>query len=196
MKKMMLMAAVAAVCGMTSAEGSAVGPGRVMRPDGGGFGGQNRDPIIRMVSNPKVAEKIGLSGEQQAKVAELAKRQPGDGRENQKKLRAARERQAELLKAEQIDEAAVMAAIDEVYEISKTIEKEQVKKTIAVRALLTPEQFRQLDSCSQEIREMRRAEMRERFSRRSDGKGSRRDGRETRGTRQDEPQHDADRKSE
>ena len=98
------------------------------------------DPIVRMVSNPAVAEKLGLSDEQKAKLKELT----GDNqsnREAQKKVREATMKQLELMKAETLDEAAVMAAIDEVFELRKAMAKDQAKLAIAIRAILTPEQI-------------------------------------------------------
>ena len=97
------------------------------------------DPIVRMVSNPKAAEKLGLSEEQQAKLKEINK--VGEaGRERQKKVREATMKQIELMKADKVDEAAVMKAIDEVFELRKEMAKDQAKRVIAVKAILTPEQ--------------------------------------------------------
>ena len=93
------------------------------------------DPIVRMVSNPAIAEKLGLSDEQKAKLKEIK----GDNeanREAQKKAREATMKQVELMKAEKVDEAAVMAAIDEVFELRKAMAKEQAKRVIAVLALV------------------------------------------------------------
>jgi Spy/CpxP family protein refolding chaperone len=92
-----------------------------------------------MVSNPAVAEKIGLSDEQKAKLNELK----GDREANraaQDKVRAATMKQLDLMKAEKIDEGAVMAAIDEVFELRKAMAKDQAKRVIAVKSILTPEQ--------------------------------------------------------
>ena len=50
-------------------------------------------------------------------------------------------RQVELMKAEKVDEAAVMKAIDEVFELRKQMAKEQVKRVIEIKSILTPEQI-------------------------------------------------------
>lgn len=109
-----------------------MGPGMV--------GGPMMDPIVRAVSNPKAAEKLGLTEEQQAKLKEVNKPNAAS-RENQKKVREATMKQLELMKAEKIDEAAVMKAIDEVFELRKEMAKEQAKRVIAVKSILTPEQI-------------------------------------------------------
>ena len=147
--KSLIIVAVAALSCVAFADG---GPEGGARPEGGrrGFGPREggmgpmmggMDPIVRMVSNPAVAEKIGLSDEQKAKLNELK----GDKEANraaQDKVRAATMKQLDLMKAEKIDEGAVMAAIDEVFELRKAMAKEQAKRVIAVKSVLTPEQVK------------------------------------------------------
>lgn len=147
--KSLIIVAVAALSCVAFAD---AGPEGGARPEGGrrGFGPREggmgpmmggMDPIVRMVSNPAVAEKIGLSDEQKAKLNELK----GDKEANraaQDKVRAATMKQLDLMKAEKIDEGAVMAAIDEVFELRKAMAKEQAKRVIAVKSVLTPEQVK------------------------------------------------------
>ena len=135
MKSLMTMA-VAALCGVALAEKPEGGPG----PRGGMGSMPMMDPIVRMVSNPKVADKLGLSDEQKAKLKEIRKNFGANG-ESQRKVREATMKQVELMQADKIDEAAVMAAIDEVFEIRKAMAKEQAKRVIAVKSVLTPEQI-------------------------------------------------------
>lgn len=104
------------------------------------MGGAMHDPVVAAVMNPRVAEAIGLSDEQKAKLAEF-KTKRGENREINEKIRLGMQRQMELLKAEPVDEAAVMAAIDEVFEARKEVAKAQTRRLIAVRAILTPEQI-------------------------------------------------------
>ena len=170
--KSLIIVAVAALSCVAFAEGAPEGGAR---PEGGhrGFGPREgggmgpmmvSDPIVRMVSNPAMADKIGLSDEQKAKLKELK----GDNeanREAQKKVREATVKQLELMKAEKIDEAAVMAAIDEVFELRKAMAKEQAKRVIAVKSVLTPEQVAKAHE-----------EMKKMFESRGD-RGPRREGR-------------------
>ena len=111
-------------------------PPRGMRPDRPG------DPIVRMVTNKKVAEKIGLTEEQKAKIEEINKALRDNAEELHKKVCEAMERQAELLKADKVDEAAVMAEIDKAFEVRKELAKRQTKRIIDIKALLTPEQVK------------------------------------------------------
>ncbi len=182
--KSLVMVAVAALACVAFAEGPEGGA----RPEGAhrGFGfregrgpmAMGSDPIVRIVSNPAVAEKIGLSDEQKAKLKEL-KGSPDGNRETQKKVREATMKQVELMKAEKIDEAAVMAAIDEVYELRKEMAKSQARRVIAVKSILTPEQ---VAKAHEELKKMSEARG-ERSARRAaqrEGKG-RRGGRGPRG---------------
>ena len=152
--KSLIVVAVAALSCVAFADGPEGGA----RPEGGrrGFGPREGgmgpmmggDPIVRMVSNPAIAEKLGLSDEQKAKLKELK----GNGeanRESQKKVREAMMKQAELMKAEKVDEAAVMATM---------------KRVIAVKSVLTPEQVK-----------MAHEEMKKMFEARGD-RGPRREG--------------------
>lgn len=98
------------------------------------------DPLLRAVMNPRIAESLGLTDEQKAKIKELSADRK-DNRESQKKVREATMKQLELMKADKIDEAAVMAAIDEVFELRKQMAKDQARRVIAVKSILTPEQI-------------------------------------------------------
>ena len=143
-----MFAAVAALCCTVFADGPEGAPRpekarRAMRPAGFQDGAApmmaGMNPILRMVSNPAVAEKIGLTDAQKAKIKEFGEA-ARNGRGDQKKVREATMKQVELMKADKIDEAAVMAAIDEVFELRKAMAKAQAKRVIAMKSILTPEQ--------------------------------------------------------
>ena len=106
----------------------------------GGMEGGSSDPVVRLVCNPKVAEKIGLSDEQRGKIKEINKANRDNSEDLRKALRDAMEKQAELLKADKIDEAAVMAEIDKAFDARKEMAKRQTRRVIAIKAVLSPEQ--------------------------------------------------------
>jgi len=136
--KTLLTLAIAALAATTFAgpkEGKGPGP---RGPRGGMEGAQ--DPIVRLVTNPKAAAKIGLSDDQIKQIKEIEKSNRGDMDQLRKAHRDAMEKQAELLKAKTIDEAAVMAEIDKAFDARKEMAKRQTKRVIAIKALLTPEQ--------------------------------------------------------
>ena len=128
------LAAASLVAGLT--EGREPG----QRGRRGGMEGGSSDPVVRLVCNPKVAEKIGLSEEQRGKIKEINKANRGNSEDLRKALRDAMEKQAELLKADKIDEAAVMAEIDKAFDARKEMAKQQTRRVIAIKAVLTPEQ--------------------------------------------------------
>lgn len=97
------------------------------------------NPVVRAALNPKLAEKLGITEEQSAKLKALNAEKDGL-KEIDERIRKGMERQAELLKADKVDEAAVMAALDEVWEARKEVAKRQTKRIIAVKSILTPEQ--------------------------------------------------------
>ena len=145
MKKLMMIA-VAALCCVVLADGPEGGP---RRPGGpgfrGGMGGMRHhemgmDPIVFAVSRPKIVEKLGLSDEQKEKLKAVTDSAKG-GRESMDKVREATKKQFDLMKAEKVDEAAVMKAIDEVFELRKQMAKDQVRRVIEIKSILTPEQI-------------------------------------------------------
>ena len=143
MKKLMMIA-VAALCCVVLADGPERGERRPGGPRGG-MGGMRHhemgmDPIVLAVSRPKIVEKLGLSDDQKEKLKAVTDRAK-EGRESMKKVREATMKQFELMKAEKVDEAAVMKAIDEVFELRKQMAKEQVRRVIEIKLILTPEQI-------------------------------------------------------
>jgi Spy/CpxP family protein refolding chaperone len=116
--------------------------------------GFSADPIVRMVAtNPKFAEKLNLTHEQKTKLEELNKTQRESGRVNRTKMSEAMKRQMALMTAENIDEAKVMASIDEVFALRCAMAKDQVKRVIAVKSILTPEQIKKANEIKAEFRD-------------------------------------------
>lgn len=148
MKKLMTMVAVALVGAAFAQAPRENGP---RPPHGGPVPGIA--PIERMVTNPKVSEKLGITPEQREKLDACLKSGREQNAEMQKKVREAMKKQVSLLEAEKIDEAAVMAAIDEVFALRKDIAKAQTRRVIAVRSILTPEQIKQGLELAKKFRE-------------------------------------------
>ena len=114
------------------------------------------DPIVRAALNPKVSKKIGLTEEQQAKLRAVA----GDKdvlKTLQEKVRKGMSRQAELVAAEKIDEPAVMKALDEVFEARREVAKYQMRRLIAVKSILTPEQIKMATEAFRSLKRSKKA---------------------------------------
>lgn len=144
MKKLVLMAALA-VSFVSYAEKQQCQPGAGAR-GGRSFArmrnqGSNNDMALWMMlaRNAELAEKIGLSDEQKKKLEGLCSTR-SDWKQSDKKIREAMKKQAELLEADVVDEAAVMAVIDEVWEMRKEMAKKQTRRVIEMKSVLTPEQ--------------------------------------------------------
>ena len=111
------------------------------------------DPIARMVSNPRFAEKLNLTEEQKTKLEELNKTQREGMKEKRTKMSEAMKRQMGLMNAEEIDESKVMASIDEVFALRCAMAKDQVKRVIAVKNILTAEQIKKANEIKAEFRD-------------------------------------------
>ena len=143
MKSLMMMVA-AAVSLASLAQGPAAGSAACSR--GGRVekaGTPSIEPVLRAAMNPKLAEKAAISEEQVAKLKAIAD-EKGALKTLHEKVRKGAERQVELLKAEKIDEAAVMAAIDETWDAKKEVAKYQTKRLIAVKSILSAEQIEKI----------------------------------------------------
>lgn len=110
------------------------------------------DQTMWAVMNPKIAEKLGLTDEQKAKVKALVDGERESLRALQEKAQQATKRQFELMRAEKVDEAAVLSAIDEVFAARKEIAKAQFKNQLAVRAVLSAEQLSKVGEAMKAIR--------------------------------------------
>lgn len=123
-------------------EGQGVPPPASMRrnPDRGQQGQRHEEMVARMLSNPKMAEELGLTEEQISQIHD----QLGDLREEGKllreKMKESGKKQVELLTAEPFDEAALMSAIEETGKVQTEIAKLRVRPMIILRKVLTPEQ--------------------------------------------------------
>jgi len=137
MKQVMMMLAAALSCAVFAQGPSPTAPkglAEAVRPG-------SVDPIVRLVQIKGMAAKLGVTADQVAKLNALPDPRP-ELKSLQAKIKSGQERQAELLKADAIDEAAVMAAIDEVWNAKKEVARVQTKRVIAVKSILTPEQVR------------------------------------------------------
>ena len=112
------------------------------------------EPLVRLALNENAAKKLGITAEQTAQLKALPDERAAM-KALQEKVRKSADRQAELLKAEKIDEAAVMAAFDEVWAARKDVAKLQTKRIIAIRGILTDEQITKARDVMKEMRTSR-----------------------------------------
>lgn len=119
--------------------GGAGGPGRGafgMRDQGGSLGF-----LAPLLKNPEAAAKIGLTEEQSQALAATIADLDAQLAAVHDKLPAAFEKQARLLEADPVDEAAILAAVNEAWDLRREVALLQTRKVIAIRAALGPEQI-------------------------------------------------------
>lgn len=141
---------------------SAQGPGG---PGGPGFG-MHRPPMERAMrshgefgrwwNNPKLVEKLKLTDDQRKAMDDIFLKH----REKLVDLRANVEKaeieMEPLVKADQPNESAVMSQIDKVAQARAELEKANARFLFALRAKLTPDQWKQVQEFRQNHEGMRR----------------------------------------
>jgi periplasmic protein CpxP/Spy len=139
------------------------GPGMDGGPDGGPMA-PHRPPMERAFrtgphgrwwNNPEVAQKVGLSAEQQKKMDDIflqSRLKLIDDHAAVEKEEAILE---PLLSAEQPDEARILAQIDKVAQSRAELEKANARMLLGLRGVLTTAQWKTLQTLRTERREDR-----------------------------------------
>lgn len=140
----------------------AQGPGG---PGGAGFG-MHHPPMERAMrshgefgrwwNNPKMVEKLKLTDDQRKAMDDIFQKHREkliDLRANLEKAEVAME---PLVRADQPNESAVMTQIDKVAQARAELEKANARFLFALRAKLTPEQWKQVQDFRQNHEGMRR----------------------------------------
>src|SRR5579863_793815 len=153
--------AIAATFAAGAAFAQGPGPGG-MGPGGPGFG-EHRPPMERAMrgdrgqwwNNPKVIEKLKLTDDQRKAMDAIFQEHREklvDLRGNVEKAEIAME---PLVKADQPNEQAVLAQIDKVAQARAELEKANARFLFALRAKLTPDQWKQVQDFRQNHEGMR-----------------------------------------
>ena len=123
--------------------------------------GEREFMLARLVSNPEIREKLGVTAEQAAKI----RQQTSDFRKAEIRSRAEadikRIELRDLLSAEKPDKAAIDRKLEEIGTARLTREKAAVDFHLAMRNALTPEQREKLKKLREEWRNRGRGEGRE-----------------------------------
>ena len=94
----------------------------------------------KIATNPKVAEKLGISEEQTTAINNAITQYQDQHKSLAQEMKAAVKEQLELLKTETADEGALMTAIEKTGAIRTEIAKLRVKEMLVVKKILSPEQ--------------------------------------------------------
>lgn len=147
---LLTVAGVATICVASTVFGQ---PPREGRRAGGGEGMEGHEPLIsRIVDNPKIAERLGLSDEQ----VDALRKESYSAREKEIKLRAELElaglEQAKLLTSKEVDEDSLMQAVEKTGKIRTELAKLRVKQLLVIKETLSEEQLNQIRSAMRERR--------------------------------------------
>tara|TARA_B100000809_G_scaffold246657_1_gene274837 strand:+ start:503 stop:1156 length:654 start_codon:yes stop_codon:yes gene_type:complete len=127
-----------------------------------------------LIKNDELADEIGLTDEQRTSLRESMQRAQAESRELQAEVQKAAQQQARLVTADEVDDEAVMNAVDRVFEARKAMAKTRMRQFLLLRKTLTPKQIesaRQLVRNQAHRRQNRGAsDFRERQMRREDRK--------------------------
>lgn len=124
------------------------------------MGGDSEGMILRMLSSDsKMVQELGLSDTQVKELKESTSGGETEMKDLNAKLEQAAMRQAELMKADTLDEEALMKAVQETGELRTQIAKRRIKQLIAAHKVLTVEQRAKL----RELMSQRMAQMRDRW---------------------------------
>ncbi len=111
--------------------------------------------LARLVANPEIRQRLGISSEQAAKI----RQQELDFRKAQIRNRADHEVKrlelAELLEAEKPDRTMIDKKLREISETQFAAEKSRIDHRLAMREALTPEQREKLKQMFREFRRQR-----------------------------------------
>jgi periplasmic protein CpxP/Spy len=152
MKVMMAVRMAVAIAALATVGIAAGAQAPSTPPSGGGFGFDGHRPPMeralgfggRFWNNPNIVAKLGLTDDQRKAMDDIFLQH----RETLIDLRASLEK-AELaleplMKADQPDEGKITAQIDQIAQARAELEKANARFLLAIRAKLTPEQWKQV----------------------------------------------------
>lgn len=104
-------------------------------------GADSEGMILRMLtSDSRLVQELGLSDAQVKEIKDAVSGSEQETKDLNTKLDQAAMRQVELLKADSLDEEALMKAVQESGDLRTQIAKIRIKQLIAAHKVLTPEQ--------------------------------------------------------
>ncbi len=111
-------------------------------------------PIERVLE--RHSERLGLDAETREKIRAIAREGREAGEPRRDELRALKRELRALLSREEPDEAAVLDQAEAIGRVETELQKQRLRTMLAIRALLSPEQRRELVRIHEEMRAERR----------------------------------------
>jgi len=129
-----------------------------MDDEGGGHGRDDTDRLARHF--PEVAERLGLSAEQKAKVEDAFYASHQSRIDIKARKAKAGLDVKRLMSAEKLDEKALSKAVDALVAAEGDLRRNQLALLVEIRKVLTPAQWEQLEAMRAEGRAERKSERR------------------------------------
>jgi Spy/CpxP family protein refolding chaperone len=113
------------------------------RFEGGGTG------LLRMAGNPRVRQFLSLTDDQVARLHTIGVDAEKASVQNRADLQLRHIELRELMRADNPDQNAIMAKLDEVNALQGKIAKQRVQTLLSARSVLTPDQIKKLKTFMQ-----------------------------------------------
>jgi periplasmic protein CpxP/Spy len=99
---------------------------------------------MRMAENPRMRQYLGLNDDQVARLHKLGVEAEEAGVKSRSQMELAHIELRELMRADNPDQSAIMAKMDQVNQLRGAMEKERVRTMLEARNVLTPDQQKKL----------------------------------------------------
>jgi Spy/CpxP family protein refolding chaperone len=99
---------------------------------------------MRMAENPRVRQALGLTDEQVGRLHTISVEAQKASVQTRADMELRHIELRELMRAENPDQSAIMAKLDEVNALQGKMEKQRVQTMLSARAVLTPEQIKKV----------------------------------------------------
>jgi len=122
-----------------------MGMNRGGRPGfGGGHGFGGGGGLMRMAENPRVRQYLGLTDDQVKRLHTLSLDAEKASVQTRADMQLRHIELRELMRADNPDQSAIMAKMDEVNELRGKMEKQRVQTMLTARGVLTPDQIKKV----------------------------------------------------
>ena len=107
----------------------------------GGFGGGG---LMRMAENPRVRQYLGLTDEQVGRLHTISVDAQKASVQTHADMELRHIELREMMRADNPDQSAIMAKLDEVNALQGKMEKQRVQTMLSARSVLTPDQIKKI----------------------------------------------------
>ncbi|MGA3326678.1 MAG: Spy/CpxP family protein refolding chaperone [Terriglobia bacterium] len=125
-------------------EGGFGGGRRMGMQRGGGRGFGGGAGLLRMAENPRVRQYLGLTDEQAGRLHKISVDAEKASVQTRADMQLRRIELRELMRADDPDQSAIMAKLDEVNALQGKMQKQRVETMLSARSVLTADQIKKI----------------------------------------------------